>query len=138
METVTLVSCCITETKKGPCSLGQFDRFILPIGSFRSDVAYNVMTKCTKMLKEDLSLDSLIDKLVEKRMINDSEKRQVLDEHCGLTTDQRMEKVLNFVKASIRRDGEDFGLFIEIIKEEDTRRADRVIKKLLDTYNNIS
>ena len=107
------------------------------IGTFRSDVASKVMTECTGMIKERVGLHPLIDKLVEKRMISEAEKDQVTDQSCGLTADQRMDKLLGFVKASIREDGEDFGLFIEIIKQENTRRADRLAQTLLDTYKRL-
>ena len=46
------------------------------IGKFRPEVAYRVMTECTGMLKK-LRLNSLLDKLVENRMINDDEKDEV-------------------------------------------------------------
>ena len=107
------------------------------IGTFRPDVAYKVMTECTGMIKERVGLRPLIDKLVEKRMISETEKGQVTDQSCGLTADQRMDKLLGFVKASIKEDGEDFGLFIEIIKQENTRRADRLAQTLLDTYKRL-
>ena len=94
------------------------------------------MTECTGMLKK-LRLNSLLDKLVENRMINDDEKDEVTDQSCGLNTDQRMDKLLGLVKASIKEDGEDFGLFIEIIKQENTRRADRLAQTLLDTYKRL-
>ena len=95
------------------------------------------MTECTGMIKEKLDLNTLVDKLLEKRMINEREKNQVLDERCGLTADQRMDKLLSLVKASIREDGEDFGLFLEIIKQENTRRADRLAQTLLDNYKRL-
>ena len=72
------------------------------------------------------------------RIISSDEKREVLDKYNGLSTDQRMDKVLDLVKESIEEDGDDFGLFIEIIRKEDTKRADRIIKKLLDTYNELN
>ena len=95
------------------------------------------MTECTGMIKERVDLNTLVDKLLEKRMINEREKNQVLDERCGLTADQRMDKLLSLVKASIREDGEDFGLFLEIIKQENTRRADRLSQTLLDNYKRL-
>ena len=95
------------------------------------------MTECTGMIKERLDLNTLVDKLLEKRMINEREKNQVLDERFGLTANQRMDKLLSLVKASIREDGEDFGLFLEIIKQENTRRADRLAQTLLDNYKRL-
>ena len=95
------------------------------------------MTECNAMIKEKLDLNTLVDKLLEKRMINEREKNQVLDERCGLTADQRMDKLLSLAKASIREDGEDFGLFLEIIKQENTRRTDRLAQTLLDNYKRL-
>ena len=107
------------------------------IGTFKPDVASSVMTECTGKIKERVGLHPLIDKLVEKRMISETEKDQVTDQSCGLTAGQRMDKLLGLVKASIKEDGEDFGLFIEIIKQENTRRADRLAQTLLDTYKRL-
>ena len=106
------------------------------IGTFRSDVASKVMTECTGMIKEIVGLYPLIDKLVEKRLISEAEKRQVIDHSCGLTTDQRMDMLLHFVKAAIKYNGEGFRLFIEIIEQEDTLKTDRLAQILLDTYSN--
>ena len=103
------------------------------IGKFRSDVAYKVLTECAEILKK-LKLNSLIDKLVENTMISEDDKAELTDQSSDLTNDQRMDKLLGFVKDSIRNDGEDFGLFIEIIKQENTIRTDRLAQTLLDTY----
>ena len=54
-----------------------------------------------------------------------------------LTANQRMDELLSLVKASIREDGEDFGLFLEIIKQENTRRTDRLAQTLLDNYKRL-
>ena len=98
------------------------------------------MTECTGMIKERLDLNTctLVDRLLEKRIINEKQKNQITDQHCGLTADQRMDKLLSLVKASIREDGEDFGLFLEIIKQENTRRTDRLAQTLLDNYKRLS
>ena len=98
------------------------------------------MTECTGMIKErlDLTTCTLVDRLLEKRVINEKQKNQFTDQHCGLTADQRMDKLLSLVKASIREDGEDFGLFLEIIKQENTRRTDRLAQTLLDNYKRLS
>ena len=98
------------------------------------------MTECTGMIKERLDLNTctLVDRLLEKRIINEKQKNQITDQHCGLTADQRMDKLLSLVKASIREDGEDFGLFLEIIKQENTRRTDRLSQTLLDNYKRLS
>ena len=104
------------------------------IGTFRSDVASKVMTECTGMIKELVGLYPLIDKLVEIRMISEAEKDQVTDQSCGLTTDQRMDKLLHIVKITIKYNGEAFKSFIEIIKQENTIKTDGLAQTLLDTY----
>ena len=93
------------------------------------------MTECTGMIKNGVGLHPLIDKLVEKRIINESEKGQVMNQ---MTDDLlKMDKLLGFVKSSIRMDGEVFSLVIEIIKQENTRRADKVVQTLRDTYKRL-
>ena len=95
------------------------------------------MTECTGTIKDRVGLYPLIDKLVEKRMISDAEKGQIIDTSTGLTANQRMDELLSLVKASIREDGEEFGLFLEIIKQPNTRRANRLAQTLLDNYRRL-
>ena len=113
-------------------------KFIILIDSYKSDVAYEAITACTEIIKNGLSLESLVDKLLEERIINDKEKSDILDTYSGLTANQRMDKVLDIVKKSIKVDGDKFGLFIEIIGKEDTERAEIIVEKLRDTYNKLN
>ena len=107
------------------------------IGTFRSEAAYRVMTECTRMIKEGVCLHPLINMLLEKRIINETDKSQIIDRSCNLSDDERMDKLLNFVKASVRGDVEDFNLFIQIIKQVNTRQADRLAQNLNDTYKKL-
>ena len=102
-----------------------------------SNVADRVMTECTRMIKEAVGLYPLIDMLLENRIINETNKSQIIDRSCNLSDDERMDKLLNFVKASVRGDVEDFNLFIDIIKQVNTRRADRLAQNLKDTYKKL-
>ena len=95
------------------------------------------MTECTGMIKERLDINTLVDKLLEKRIINERQKTQITDQHCGLTADQRMDKLLSLVKASIEVDGQIFQLFVEIIKQENTIITDRLAQTLLDNYHRL-
>ena len=95
------------------------------------------MTECTGMIKKRLDLNTLVDKLLEKRLINERQKNHITDQHCGLTADQRMDKLLSLVKASIEVDGEVFHLFVEIIKQENTIITDRLAQTLLDNYKRL-
>ena len=94
------------------------------------------MTECTGMIKErlDLTTCTMVDRLLEKRIINEKQKNQITDQHCGLTADQRMDKLLSLVKASIQVNGQVFHLFVEIIKQENTIITDSLAQTLLDNY----
>ena len=95
------------------------------------------MTESTKMIKELLDLNTLVQKLLEKRIINERQKSQITDQHCGLTADQRMDKLLSLVKASIQVNGQVFHLFVEIIKQENTIITDSLAQTLLDDYKRL-
>ena len=97
------------------------------------------MTECTGMIKErvDLNTCTLVDRLLEKRIINEKQKNHITDQHCGLTADQRMDKLLSLVKASIEVDGQVFQLFVEIIKQENTIITDKLAQTLLDNYKRL-
>ena len=94
-----------------------------------------MVVECTGKIKELLDVDSLLDKSVEKRMINDKEKKRILGES---NRDKKMEEFLFIIKASIKEVGNDFDLFIKIIKEENTRRADELIKILSEKYTELA
>ena len=95
------------------------------------------MTECTGMIKEILDLNTLVDKLLEKRIINERQKNHITDQHCGLTADQRMDKLLSLVKACIQVNGQVFHLFVEIIKHENTIITDSLVQTLLDNYKEL-
>lgn len=107
---------------------------LVSIGTYKSDEACQAITDCAEMIKDCFQLEPLIDRLAAKTIINDEERREVTDDSCGLTKAKRMDKLLNIVKASIRLNGEDFGSFIEAIKQEKTKRGDSVAKKLKERY----
>ena len=49
----------------------------------------------------------------------------------GRTVDQRMDKLLEFLTASIRLDGEDFGVFLDILKDQNNKRYTNLAKRLI-------
>ena len=105
------------------------------IGTFRSDVAYRVITEKIALIKgAKVNLQFLAHKLLEKKIIDESEKGEVTDEHCGRTADQRMDKLLELLTASIRLDGEDFGIFLNILKDQDNKRYTNLAERLMDVY----
>ncbi|XP_019853209.1 PREDICTED: uncharacterized protein LOC109582741 [Amphimedon queenslandica] len=104
----------------------------------RREKACEAITNSTGIIRDALDLGTLANKLLEKRIINEREQREVLDDRTGLTTDRRMDKLLSFVRTTIRldSDGNTFLLFIQIITEEDTIRTDMIAKRLVEYYNN--
>ena len=106
------------------------------IGTFRSDVAYKVMTENIAVIKSHgIDLQFLADKLFEKKIINARQKKEVTDELTGRSVPERTNKLLEFLMTSISVDGEDFGIFLELLKEEGTKRCDKLAKKLMDAYS---
>ena len=105
------------------------------IDTFRPDVASKVMTENIALIKDvKVNLQFLADKLLEKEIIDVSEKGEVTDEHSGRTVDQRMDKLLEFLTASIRLDGEDFGVFLDILKDQNNKRYTNLAKRLMNVY----
>ena len=105
------------------------------IGTFRSEVACRVMTENIALIKgAKVNLQFLADKLLEKNIIDESEKGEVTDEHSGRTADQRMDKLLELLTAAIRLEGEDFGTFLNILKDQNNKRYTNLAKKLLNVY----
>ena len=101
-----------------------------------SDAAYRVMTENTILIKSyRIDLQFLADKLFEKKIINARQKSEVTDELTRSSADERMNKLLEFLMTSISVDEEDFDIFLEILKEEGTKRCEKLAKKLMDAYN---
>ena len=75
------------------------------------------------------------DKLLEKKIINASERDEVTDKQTGCTVDGRIDRLLELITASISVNGEEFGIFLEILREEDTSRSIGLANKLKELYN---
>ena len=94
------------------------------------------MTENIELIKSTkVNLRFLADKLLEKKIIDANEKGEVTDEHSGRTTDERMGKLLELLTASINLDGQDFGIFLNILKaEQNNKRCVNLAEKLLNEY----
>ena len=57
-----------------------------------------------------------------------------MDAKCGLTVDERKEKLLKVLADSIKVVGELFGYVIKILKDEDTVLAGNAAETLLKKY----
>ena len=76
----------------------------------------------------------LADKLLEKKIINERQKKAVTDRFTGRTEDERLDELLDALMTSIKVEGKVFGIFLEILKEEDTLMFISLADKLLAEY----
>lgn len=114
----------------------RLDSVFMQKETFKANVAYNVLTMLTGDIKGDqISLLSLVDGLLKHRIISERERREIMDERSGRTTDERMDMLMGHVKASVKLNGHVFGLFLDILEAEDTMRARHLATKLKQTYN---
>ena len=105
-------------------------------GTFRPDVAYEVMTENISLIKSSgMSHIFLADKLLENKIISLEKKEEVTDPFNRCTEKERMDKLLHILMTSIKVEGKIFEIFLEILKKEDTRLSLRLAKKLSDAYN---
>ena len=75
------------------------------------------------------------DKLLERKIINARERDEVTDKQTRCTVDERMDRLLELITASISMNGEEFGIFLEILREEDTSRSTGLANKLRKLHN---
>ena len=109
--------------------------FILLIGTYRPDVAHEVIKENISLIKS-AGIDHvfLADKLLEKKIINERQKKAVTDRFTQCTEDERMDDLLHALMTSIKVEGKVFGIFLEILKEEDTLVSINLADKLLADY----
>ena len=108
---------------------------ILLIVTYRPAVAHEVMTENITLIKSTgIGLVLLADKLLEKKIINERKKKAVIDQFTGRTEDERMDALLSILMAAIKVEGKVFGIFLEILKEEDTLASISLANKLLADY----
>ena len=95
------------------------------------------MTECNGMIKNcGIDIHILVDKLLEHKIINAREKRGITDGYTRQTAGERMDELLHIISSSIKMDGEVFGIFIDILREEGTRRTIALADKLFKKYHN--
>ena len=94
------------------------------------------MTENIAVIKSHgIDLQFLADKLFEKEIINERQKKEATDELIGRSIAERMNKLFEILMTSINVNGEDFGIFLQILNEEGTRRCKNLANNLMDAYN---
>uniref|UniRef100_A0A1X7UV64 CARD domain-containing protein n=1 Tax=Amphimedon queenslandica TaxID=400682 RepID=A0A1X7UV64_AMPQE len=107
-------------------------------GTFRSDIAHRVMTEYTSLIKNcGIDIYFLVDKLLEHNIINAREKREITDGYTKHTASERIDELLHIISSSISMDGEVFGIFLDVLREEGTRRTIKLADKLIEKYKSI-
>uniref|UniRef100_A0A1X7T8T0 CARD domain-containing protein n=1 Tax=Amphimedon queenslandica TaxID=400682 RepID=A0A1X7T8T0_AMPQE len=100
--------------------------------TFRGDIAHRVMTECTSSIKDcGIDINFLVDKLLEHKIVNSREKRKITAKE---TDDDKMDELLHIILSSIRMNEKVFGIFIDILREEDTLRTIALADTLMDKY----
>uniref|UniRef100_A0A1X7T908 Death domain-containing protein n=1 Tax=Amphimedon queenslandica TaxID=400682 RepID=A0A1X7T908_AMPQE len=103
--------------------------------TYNPDQAHEVMTENALLIKGcGIDLNFLIDKLLEHKIINARKKKEVTDGYCGKTEGERIDELLQIISSSIELDGEVFGIFIDILRKENTRNTIAVANKLMEKY----
>ena len=108
---------------------------LLLIGTYRPAVAHEVIKENITLIKSTgIDLVFLADKLLEKKIINERKKKAIIDQFTGRTEDERMDALLSILMAAVKVEGKAFGIFLEILKEEDTLVSISLADKLLADY----
>ncbi|XP_019862553.1 PREDICTED: uncharacterized protein LOC109591218 [Amphimedon queenslandica] len=103
-----------------------------PNSTIRSDIAHSIMTECTSLIKDcGIDINFLVDKLLEHKIVNSREKRKLTARE---TNDDKMDELLHIILSSIRMNAKVFGIFIDILREEDTLRTIALADTLMDKY----
>lgn len=103
--------------------------------TYNPDKAHEVMTESNLLIKGcGIDLHFLLDKLLEHKIINARKKKEITDSYCRKTASERMDELLQIISSSIKMDGKVFGIFLNILREEDTRTTIAVADKLMEKY----
>ena len=85
----------------------------------------------------EIDLMYLADKMVERGVMTDDQKRSILDSMTGLTKVERMDKLLNILKDTVAVDGSIFTWFIQILIDYDTVLSKIGAEKLKKKYDEV-
>ena len=99
-------------------------------------VACKVLSEnISTIIKSQINFPSFLDKLLAKKVISDVDKRKIMDSKTTLSIDERWRELLDLVQATIELDEEVFLIFLDAIKDGDTRREIMLADKLYKVIN---
>ena len=94
-----------------------------------------MVIECTADIRScRIDLVSLAEKLLEKKIINTKQKSKATDENTGRSYDQRMDELLEIIKASVKAQGNVFAYILEILKDEDTILTNKLYDDMMNKY----
>ena len=97
------------------------------------------MSKNNLLLRRHINLKYFADKIRERKIINEDKWKSVVsDTMTGLSEDQRMDRLLDELKAAISFDGSLFSWLVQILHDYDTVTSRGVAIKLIKDYNEVS
>ena len=85
-----------------------------------------------------IDLMYLADKMVEKGVMKDDQKRSIVgDRMTGLSEVERKNRLFDILKDTVAEDGSIFTLFIQILIDYDTRLSKSIANKLKEKYEEV-
>ena len=98
-------------------------------------IACDMIRKSSDDIKKNLKLTpSFIQSLIDREVIKESHK-DILNGSFDFTDDLRMGLLISFVCGAIKDDGENFLFFLEAIREQNSRKADKVADDLKECHD---
>ena len=83
-----------------------------------SKSAYKALQVNTRSIIEaTIDVQELADKLFERRIINEGERKKATDRLCGMTAEERLGRLLEVIRASVKLNGNVFDQFVNILEE---------------------
>ena len=76
----------------------------------------------------------IADKLLQRKVINKREKNAITDRNTGLSAYQRMEKLLECVKESVKLNVSVFSSFVQTLREKGTLASEKFAEELRKNY----
>lgn len=99
------------------------------------NITNEVLTEHVTSINEHvISLDYLVAKMLEKKIITDAQRRKITDRMTGLSTDERIDNLLDILIATVKADKSVFHWFMEIFREYDTILSVRVADQMEARY----
>lgn len=75
--------------------------------------------------------------MLEKYLITEIKKKEITDTRTGLSTDQRMDLLLDILKDTVKVDGTLFGWFVQVLRDYGTVLSTSTTDILMNRYDEL-